>query len=112
MLLIHLCQIDGEFCPHMKPSQVQAIRHLLKRNQIVYRAVTHESQKSPEETSGIASDFIVSMIPRVLGIVRDQQFILNMDQSPVYFCMTQKQTLAKSGSRTVNGWTTKIPQSV
>ena len=32
-----------------------------------------------------------------------------MDQSPVYFCMTQKQTMAKSGSRTVNGRTTKNP---
>ena len=72
MLLIHLCQIDGEFCHRTKPSHVQAIHHLLKRNQIVYRAVTHESLKSPEDTSGIASDYIVSMIPRMLGIVRDQ----------------------------------------
>ena len=38
----------------------------------------------------------------LLGPHRDRRFILNMDQTPVYFCMTRKKTLEVVGVKTVH----------
>ena len=38
----------------------------------------------------------------LLGPHRDRRFILNMDQTPVYFCMTRKRTLEVVGVKTVH----------
>jgi hypothetical protein len=47
-------------------------------------------------------DFIVSTIPRLLEAGQDQRFIINMDQTPVFFTMTPKSTLQVRGSKTVS----------
>ena len=38
---------------------------------------------------------------------RDQDYIINMDETPMYFSMAHSKTLAVAGSRTVNGRQTK-----
>jgi hypothetical protein len=47
-------------------------------------------------------DFIASTIPRLQEACRDQRFIINMDQTPVFFSMTPKTTLQVRGSKTVS----------
>ena len=42
------------------------------------------------------------MVPRMYTLFRDQRYIINMDETPIFFSMTNTKTLAVTGSRTVN----------
>jgi len=63
---------------------------------------THQSQRKPEEVTAEALDYMNLIRALVLGRHRDLRYILNMDQMPVYFCMTQKKTLEVVGVKTVH----------
>jgi hypothetical protein len=61
---------------------------------------THTSQRPPAEVVGEALDYMVYM--------RHRHFILNMDQTPVYFAMSAKQMLEIVGKKTVHIRTTAL----
>ena len=63
---------------------------------------THESQRKPEEVEGEAKDYMHLIRPCVIGNNRDPRFILNMDQTPVYFLMNAKCTLELIGKKTIH----------
>jgi hypothetical protein len=63
---------------------------------------THESQRKPEEVEGEAKDYMRLIRPFVIGNNRDPRFILNMDQTPVYFLMNSKCTLELIGKKTIH----------
>jgi hypothetical protein len=68
----------------------------------VYRMGTHESQHKPEEVQEEATDYMRLIRPFLIGNHRDPRFILNMDQSPVYFSMNAKRTLELIGKKTIH----------
>ena len=51
---------------------------------------THMLQRHPAEVESKAFDFMQFMCPIVSGGNRDRGFIINMDQTPVYFSMNAK----------------------
>jgi hypothetical protein len=61
---------------------------------------THTSQRPPAEVECEASDFMRFVRVIVSGSNRDRRFILNMDQTPVYFSMSSKKTLELIGEKT------------
>jgi len=63
---------------------------------------THESQKHPSESINEGTDFMVMIREVVSQPNRSQHFIINMDQTPVYFTMHPKKTIEKKGKRIVN----------
>jgi hypothetical protein len=63
---------------------------------------THESQQFPCETSGMALDYVQTICPRLLQSNYHQDFILNMDQTPVPFTFDAKKTPESVGQRTVH----------
>jgi DDE superfamily endonuclease len=63
---------------------------------------THKSQDLPSKKEDEAKAFVNDMIPAVNMPSRDKRFIMNMDQTPVFFSMTPKTTLDECGTRTVN----------
>jgi hypothetical protein len=63
---------------------------------------THVAQRAPDEVQGEGSDYMNSVRPLVEGPTRDRRFILNMDQTPVYFSMCPKKTLEIVGAPTVH----------
>ena len=68
-------------------------RRFLKKHSIVYRMGTKVSQRPPGEVCQEAQefqDFIRSMLP---GPEHDLRWIINMDQTPVFFSMHPKQML-------------------
>ncbi len=67
---------------------------------------THTSQRPPAEVAGEAADYMVYMHRIVTGSNRDRRFILNMDQTPVYFAMSAKRTLELIGKKTIHIRTT------
>ena len=79
-----------------------AVRRFLKKNDLVYRIGTHVSQKAPDVAASDTADFVKTIRPFLHGPSRHPSFILNMDQTPVYYSMHEKRTIAKKGDRTVN----------
>jgi hypothetical protein len=63
---------------------------------------THVAQRDPDEVRGEAGDYMNSVRPLLEGDHRDRRFILNMDQTPVYFSMNPKKTLEVIGKKTVH----------
>lgn len=78
------------------------MRRFLVSNGIVLRAVTHEAQRAPGQVRQEALDFVDAMKPIFDAPIRQQRFIINMDQTPVFFNMNSNQTLEPIGSRSVN----------
>jgi hypothetical protein len=69
---------------------------------LVYCMGTHQTQCKPEEVAAEALDYMNQICALVLCPLRDRRYILNMDQTPVYFCMTRKKTLEVVGVKTVH----------
>ena len=60
----------------------------------------------PAEVAGEAANYMVYMRQMVISSNRDRRYILNMDQTPVYFAMSAKQTLELIGKKTIHICTT------
>ena len=69
---------------------------------LVYHMGMHESQRKPDEVAAEASDYMAVMRRLVDGPHRNRRFILNIDQTPVFFMMNAKRTLEVVGVRTVH----------
>jgi hypothetical protein len=71
-------------------SKLQAVRRLNSKYGLVYRATTNESQRLPSEVREEALGYVEAVRPRLVG--RHEDYIINMDQTPVFFSMTAKKT--------------------
>jgi hypothetical protein len=63
---------------------------------------THTSQRVPAEVESEPLDHMAYMRCIILGSNRDRRFILNMDQTPVYFLMSTKHALEVIGKKTIH----------
>ena len=63
---------------------------------------THVSQCTPAKTESEACDFIMVTRPKVPDPCRHQDYVLNMDQTPIRFTFNQKSTLQLIGRRTMH----------
>ena len=77
-----------------------AVKQFLVHFSLVYRMGTKESQRPTKEVDAEALDFIKSACKKV--VLHDKWFILNMDQTPLFFSMHSKKTLKKIGVLTVS----------
>ncbi len=66
---------------------------------LVYRMGTHLLQCKPDEGEEEAKDYMHLIRPFLIGRHRDLRFVINMDQTPVYFVMNAKQTLEVIGKK-------------
>ena len=71
-------------------TRCSAVKHWLVAHSMRYRMGTHTSQRPPAEVASEALNYMVYMHRIVTGSNRDRHFILNMDQTPVYFAMSAK----------------------
>ena len=69
---------------------------------MTHRVATHKAQRDPREVEGEALDFLAYIRPHLAGPHRSPNYIINMDQTPVYHAMCSGRTIAKVGVRTVN----------
>jgi hypothetical protein len=64
-----------------------AVKRFVRTHSFVYRMGTHLSQRKPDEVEAEAKDYMRLIHPFLIGPHRDLRFIINMDQTPVYFAM-------------------------
>jgi hypothetical protein len=83
-------------------ARVSAVKRFVRAHSLVYRMGTHVSQRKPDKVAAESSDYMDLMGQIVEGPHRDRRFIINMDQTPVYFTMNAKQTLEVIGVKTVH----------
>ncbi len=101
MIVIKASILDAGFASKTKTGKYFAVRRFVKAHSMVYRMGTHESQRHPDEVAGEASDYMAMARSLVVGPHRDPRYIVNMDQTPVYFTMNGKKTLNVAGAKTV-----------
>ena len=74
-----------------------AVKRFIIAHSMTYRMGMHTSQHPPAKVETEALDYMRFMRRIVLGSNHDCHFILNMDQTPVYFLMNAKCTLEVIG---------------
>jgi hypothetical protein len=89
-LVIKASSISPEFNAKHFVAKCSAVQRFMHANALVYRMGTHETQHKPDYVALEAAEYIKLMRPFLEGPHRDRRFILNMDQTPVYFSMTAR----------------------
>jgi len=102
MIVIKASILCAQFAAKSRVAKYAAVRRFVQAHSLVYRMGTHESQRAPEEVAEEATEYMTAARKLVLGGHHDRRFIMNMDQTPVYFSMGPKKTLAKKGEKTVH----------
>ena len=76
-----------------------AVKHFMVAHLFLYRMGTHTLQRPPAEVESEAFDFMRFM--RRIGSSgnHDLRFVINMDQTPVYFLMNVKRTFEVVGKK-------------
>ena len=72
------------------------------RNKLTHRMLTHAAQRPPEEVMEEARGYLEVMIPILNDENRSPKFTLNMDQTPMWYTMTPKESIDTVGTRTIN----------
>ena len=103
MLLFQASRIseqDSSFHRNTTGARRQAVSRWMAHNGLVIRAGTHQAQEAPEVTMSAAMDFIHNIAhPAVSLMYRDKRYIINMDQTPVFFSMHATHTVKKREAR-------------
>jgi hypothetical protein len=106
MLVAHATRLfgpDSAFSHKSFPAQGQIVSRWMAKVGLTIRTGTHQAQVLPQTVFGTALDFIVNVArPAVSHSYRHPDFIMNMDETPVYFSMHPTKSVEKVGSKTVN----------
>ena len=97
MTFIRASQINQVFRCKSSSAKYSTIRCLLQSNGMVIRSKTHEAQTSPAEKREEAKAWVATVVHILTQPNHHQDWIANMDQSPVPFTMTPKTTLNDKG---------------
>ena len=103
MVNLRTRQLCGDFRRKTERSQDQILRRFIAANGITHRIHTHQSQECHVTVQNEARNWIENVFRPILALPnRDPRFIINMDQTPVFFSMLPRTTLEAVGARTVN----------
>ena len=102
MAVIKAQQLDPEVRRKSASARYACIRRRMRSHSLVMRAKTHDAQRPPGEVIQDAKYFMEDIRPIVA--TRNKKYVLNMDQTPVFFSMVPRTTLQPQGSRSVNVW--------
>jgi hypothetical protein len=94
--------MSPEFREKTLTARCSCVKRFLHAHSFSYQMGMHTSQRPPAEVEGEASDFMRLVRVIVSGGNRDRRFILNVDQTPVYFSMSSKKTLELIGKKTIH----------
>ena len=97
MVTARACQLSDQFCRKTVRAKDHAVRRFVRSHGIVHRVHTHQSQRNMEEVTGEATRWMEGIRPLLAGSNRHQDWILNMDQTPIFFSMVPRRTLNAVG---------------
>jgi hypothetical protein len=100
-LVLKAIRVDPDFARKPRQQQYHLVRRLCRQNCLVQRVSTHTAQDHPQVTIDRATEWLQVIRPIVNGPTMNQQYILNMDQTPLPFSLGKRRTLSLQGERTV-----------
>ena len=102
MVILRVSRMDPTFRDKKIRSRYSIIRHFLRMNKVSICRKIHEAQKHLREAQDLAGKFIMTTHPFLSRLNQDKRFIINMDQTPIFFSMVPNTTLNCVGDRSVN----------
>lgn len=102
MVIIQAMSLDRDFAQKNSAARYAAVRRLLKASGWSIRAKTREAQAAPVVAFAAAQEFVLSMRPFLTAENRHQDWIMNMDQTAVFFSMMPRTTIHQRGARTIS----------
>ena len=102
MIVLKAVHLSRPFHEKSSKAQYHIVNKFVKSHGMVHRMGTHVAQKAPSESMGEARDYMEVTRPKMLELCRHQDYVLNMDQTPVPFSYDPKSTLELIGRRTVH----------
>jgi hypothetical protein len=103
MIVLKACALLQEFREKCREARYHIVRRWVKHHGFVHRMGPHESQKAPSETEKLAEDYMVETVRPLLSQPNcSQDYILNMDQTPIPFTFDAKRTLEIMGRHTIH----------
>jgi hypothetical protein len=78
------------------------ISRFLSKHNLTHRVITHKAQQDPREVEVEALQFLDYIRPRMADGSRHPDYIINMDQTPVWHAMDSSRTIDRVGVRNVN----------
>ena len=101
-MVVRASQLSPTFGAKHFVARCSAAKRFVRAHSFVYRMGTHLSQCKPEEVEVEAKDYMRLIRPFLIGRHHDLRFIINMDQTPVYFAMNAKKTLEVVGQKMIH----------
>ena len=98
MVIMKASQLYAEFRHKTARAKDHAVQHFIASHGIVHQIHTQPSQEYHVTVQNKAEDWIEQMHHRLFGVNQDQRFIINMDQTPIFFSMLPRTTLEASGA--------------
>ena len=89
-IVLKALQLCREFREKSMIARHSAIRRFINVHGFVHRMGTHLSQRQPSEMEEIATDFVRVTREKLQMNCRDEDYIINMDQTPVPFSYDPK----------------------
>ncbi len=99
-IVVVASNLSTEFGEKDFVARCSAVKSFVHAHSLVYRMGMHVCQHKPEEVEAEASDFM--RLIRPFGPHCNRRFILNMDQTPVYFLMSTKKMLELVEKKTIH----------
>ena len=78
------------------------ISRFLAKHNLTHRVITHKAQRDPREVEREALEFLDYIRPRMADGSRHPDYIINMDQTPVWHAMDSSRTIDRVGVRNVS----------
>jgi hypothetical protein len=101
MLSIKAVELLPSFGEKTAHARYMAVSRLLKTNGYSIRSKTRVAQVSNETVRELATQFMSHIRPLLSLQCRDPKWILNMDQTAVFFSMMPRTTINEKGARTI-----------
>ena len=101
ILQARTCRLHCEFREIDHEQQYGRIRCLCHANGIVIRRTTTTSKKKPEEVEQEARQWLDNVRPMITAPGVNRRYVLNMDQTPVFFNLAPHVTLDTRGKKKI-----------
>ena len=96
-IVLKASQLSREFREKSMIARHSAVRQFINVHGFVHRMGTHLSQRQPSEMEEIATDFVHVTREKLQMSCRNEDYIINMDQTPVPFSYDPKKTIEVVG---------------
>jgi hypothetical protein len=96
------CSLIPSFGKKSEQAAKMSISHFMVRNHLTHRMATHKGQHHPSKVEGEVLQFLNVIRPVATAPTRHLDYVMNMDQTPMFHAMDFQSMIDTVGAHTVN----------